>query len=132
MAVNGHGGGRPGGSSIKVIARLPALDAEREAPPEREPETIRLAPPPPRELRALPELPPSGPAPSSEPQRFPLRSVVTLALVAAITWTAALWNDRQRMHAERVAQMRGEQAQREQAALEQRPHRLAREGNSTR
>ena len=74
----------------------------------------------------------SGPAPSSEPQRFPMRSVVTLALVAAITWTAALWNDRQRMHAERVAQTRGEQAQREQAALEQRPERLAREGNAPR
>lgn len=129
MAVNGHGGGRPGGSSIKVIARLPALDAEREAPPEREPEPSRLPPPPVREVL---ELPARGPAPSSESQRFPMRSVVTLALVAAITWTAALWNDRQRMLAERVAQTRGEQAQREQAALEQRPARLAREGNSPR
>ncbi|MFN5755633.1 MAG: hypothetical protein ACK54F_04220 [Planctomycetia bacterium] len=121
MAVNGHGGGRPGGSSIKVIARLPALDAEREAPPEREPETSRLPPPP---ARAVEE---SGRAPANEPQRFPLHSVVTLALVAAITWTAALWNDRQRVHAERVAE-----AQREQQALEQRPHRLAREGTSPR
>jgi hypothetical protein len=112
-----------------VIARLPALDAEREAPPEREPEPSRLPPPPVREVL---ELPARGPAPSSESQRFPLRSVVTLALVAAITWTAALWNDRQRMLAERVAQTRGEQAQREQAALEQRPARLAREGNSPR
>jgi hypothetical protein len=124
MAVNGHGGGRPGGSSIRVIARLPTLDAEREAPPEREPETSRLPPPPARELR---ELPARGPAPSSEPQRFPLRSVVTLALVAAITWTAALWNDRQRIHAERVAD-----ARREQTTVEQRPERLAREGNSAR
>lgn len=119
--MNGYGGGRPGGSSIKVIARLPALDAEREAPPERESEPIVRSP--------LPE--PSsevfGRPPTTKPQQFPMRSVVMLALVAAITWTAALWNDRQRVHAERVAE-----ARREQAALEQRPQRLAREGSSPR
>lgn len=119
--MNGHGGGRPGGPSIRVIARLPALDAEREAPPEREPEMSSPAPPPGRAMEA------SRRAPSAEPQRFPLRSVVMLALVAAITWTAALWNDRQRVHAERVAETR-----REQAALQQRPERLAREGNAPR
>lgn len=121
MAVNGHGGGRPGGSSIKVIARLPALDAEREAPPERAPEPITLAPPPAPAPDAIRRPPPPGPL------RFPLRSVVTLALVAAITWTAAWWNDRQRLRAERAVE-----ARLEQAALEQRPQRLAREGNSAR
>lgn len=121
MAVNGQGGGRPGGSSIKVIARLPALDAEREAPPEREPETIPQPSPPERAPETIRR------PPSFEPQRFPLRSVVTLALIAAITWTAALWNDRQRLHAERAAD-----ARLEQAALEQRPERLAREGNTAR
>lgn len=119
--MNGHGGGRPGGSSIKVIARLPALDAEREAPPEREPEPI-VPPPSPEPASEVVRRPPT-----TAPQLFPMRSVVTLALVAAITWTAALWNDRQRVHAERVAA-----ARREQAALEQRPQRLAREGSSPR
>jgi hypothetical protein len=120
-AVNGHGGGRPGGSSIKVIARLPALDAEREAPPEREPEPIVRSPSPEPASEVVRR------PPTTAPQRFPMRSVVTLALVAAITWTAALWNDRQREHAERVAD-----ARRQQAALEQRPQRLAGEGTALR
>lgn len=124
--MNGHGGGRPGGSSIKVIARLPALDAEREAPPEREPEPIAL-PPSPEPVSDVGRRPPT-----TEPQRFPMRSVVTLALVAAITWTAALWNDRQRVHAERAAEARREQATLQRPALEQRPQRLAREGASPR
>lgn len=124
--MNGHGGGRPGGSSIKVIARLPALDAEREAPPEREVEAISIPPC----LEPAPEV--VRRPPTTEPQRFPMRSVVTLALVAAITWTAALWNDRQRVHAERAAEARREQATLQPAALDQRPQRLAREGSSPR
>jgi hypothetical protein len=125
-AVNGHGGGRPGGSSIKVIARLPVLDAEREAPPERQPEPI-ARPPSPEPASKVVRRPPT-----TEPQRFPMRSVVTLTLVAAITWTAALWNDHQRVHAERVAEARREQAALQPAAREQRPQRLAREGSSPR
>ena len=124
--MNGHGGGRPGGSSIKVIARLPALDAEREAPPEREPEPI-ARPPSPEPASEVVRRPPT-----TEPQRFPMRSVVTLTLVAVITWTAALWNDRQRVHAERVAEARREQAGLQQTGLDQRPQRLAREGSSPR
>ena len=130
--MNGHGGGRPGGSSIKVIARLPVLDAEREAPPEREPwpETLAVSPVGPAIVAAPPAeavARPRGMPLRSEPARFPLRSIVTLALVAAITWTAAWWNDRQHWHAERAVE-----ARLEQAALEQRPERLAREGNSAR
>lgn len=124
--VNGHGGGRPGGSSIKVIARLPALDAEREAPPERKPEPIARTPSPEPASEVVRR------PPTTEPPLFPLRSVVTLALVAAITWTAALWNDRQRVHAERIAEARREQAVVQPAAPEQRPQRLAREGSSPR
>ena len=134
---------------MKVIARLPALEATKSvtAPPES-PEPLRprtsaipvirvvpaeqcisdepfIAAEPiiPAELGAptvspvpLPHRPPVIASP-----RFPLRSIVSLALLAAVTWTAAWWNDRQRADADRVLQASLE------TRVQQRPERLARE-----
>ena len=45
--------------------------------------------------------------------------------MAALAWTAAWWNDLQRLEAERIAALE------RQTAVEQRPERLAREGKAT-
>ena len=125
---------------MKVIARLPALEAtESVTAPPVSPEplisgtsvipVIRVVPVEldiPAELGA-PTVS-AGPLPHRPPAiasvRFPLRSVVFLALLAAVTWTAAWWNDRQRADADRVLQASLE------TRAQQRPERLARELSS--
>jgi hypothetical protein len=149
MAVNGFGGGRPGGPPVRVIARVPVLDAEREAPPERTAEppmeppaatqpVVAITAPFVREPEAVPPVvvPETVAVPivarclsSRETRahasgRFPARSVVVLSVMAALAWTAAWWNDRLRLEAERVAVLE------QQTAVEQRPERLAREGKA--
>jgi hypothetical protein len=116
----------PGTSVIPVIRVVPAeLDIPAE-PVIAAAHVILDEPIIPAELGA-PTVS-AGPLPHRPPAiasvRFPLRSVVSLVLLAAMTWTAAWWNDRQRADADRVLQASLE------TRAQLRPERLARELSS--
>ena len=95
---------------MKVLARIPALDADgasgphaadaiaAEAPQQHDADRLRSSPAPFTRRRA-------GRRPRS---RFPTASIMALAVLASIAWSLASWNDArraERSRQERLARM---------------------------
>lgn len=117
---------------MKVIARLPALAATA---PVAAIVPVELLPVAKSRVSSVDCVTTSNPPLAAAPvgdelprpqarmsHSFPLRSIVALTVLAAVSWTAAWWGDRQRLLAERMLD-----ARHEQAASDSRPERLARE-----
>lgn len=93
---------------MKVLARIPALDAaaitiagDTEAPAGERGDSPGAAPGPQLATVALrPRVPTRRPR-----SRFPSVSVAALALLAAVAWSLASWNDAHRAERSRVERL---------------------------
>jgi len=96
-SAGGDDGGEEGNPLMDIIARFPRLPTE----------AVEEAPTSPTHLEPLPTPSPTLSRRSVRQPAFPGLSVVLLAVVAAVVWSLAAWNDSVRL------------------ARQQRPERLA-------
>lgn len=72
---------------MKVLARIPLLDPSEASPP----------------VAAPPRVEPRGSSRRRRHRPFPVASVAVLAVLAAMAWSLATWNDARRLHRHRLA-----------------------------
>lgn len=111
---------------MRVIACFPELEPDPEpapAPVDPQPVSTATAEVAVRgSVRTLPRKVFERPRRTAAGVRFPARSVILLALVAASSWAGAWWNDHQRFRAERTLAAGAKRLE-----VADRPNRLARE-----